>query len=51
MNPGEWVAVWPEHLVVGAVRFARPAARYDEVFAFYRDGLGLPVLAQWRDGE
>ncbi|CAG7644916.1 VOC family protein [Actinacidiphila bryophytorum] len=41
--------MWPEHLVVGAVRFARPTAHYDEIFAFYRDGLGLPVLAQWRD--
>ncbi|RKN41637.1 VOC family protein [Streptomyces hoynatensis] len=40
---------WPSHLDVGAVRFARPTARYDAVLAFYRDDLGLPVLAQWRD--
>ncbi|MFI6644066.1 VOC family protein [Streptomyces sp. NPDC050504] len=40
---------WPEHLAVGAVRFARPTAAYDAVLAFYRDDLGLPVLAQWRD--
>ncbi|MCF6525908.1 VOC family protein [Streptomyces sp. JJ36] len=39
---------WPAHLDAGAVRFARPTARYDEVLTFYRDALGLPVLAQWR---
>ncbi|MFI6571399.1 VOC family protein [Nocardia fluminea] len=43
--------VWPEHLSVGAVRFARPTARFDEVVAFYRDDLGLAVLAQWRDHD
>ncbi|MGV9712758.1 VOC family protein [Gordonia sp. NPDC003424] len=40
---------WPPHLDVGAVRFARPTANLDEVLAFYRDDLGLPVLAEWRD--
>ncbi|UNZ17521.1 VOC family protein [Streptomyces sp. 891-h] len=40
---------WPEHLSVGAVRFARPTARFEAVRAFYRDDLGLPVLAEWRD--
>lgn len=40
---------WPGHLSVGAVRFARPTARFDAVLAFYRDDLGLPVLAEWRD--
>ncbi|WP_431041112.1 VOC family protein [Streptomyces sp. P1-3] len=39
---------WPAHLDVGAVRFARPTARYDDVLVFYRDALGLPVLGQWR---
>ncbi|MEV5510357.1 VOC family protein [Streptomyces orinoci] len=39
---------WPEHLAVGAVRFARPTANYEEILAFYRDDLGLPVLAAWR---
>ncbi|MEJ1202898.1 MULTISPECIES: VOC family protein [unclassified Streptomyces] len=39
---------WPSHLDVGAVRFARPTAKYDEVIVFYRDVLGLPVLAEWR---
>lgn len=39
---------WPDHLAVGAVRFARPTAKYDDVLSFYRDDLGLPVLADWR---
>ncbi|MGW1588245.1 VOC family protein [Streptomyces sp. NPDC002386] len=39
---------WPGHLDVGAVRFARPTAHYDDVVVFYRGVLGLPVLAQWR---
>lgn len=39
---------WPQHLDVGAVRFARPTARYDQVVSFYGDDLGLPVLAKWR---
>jgi catechol 2,3-dioxygenase-like lactoylglutathione lyase family enzyme len=45
---GDNVARWPGHLAVGAVRFARPTAHYDETLVFYRDALGLPVLAQWR---
>ena len=43
--------MWPDHLNVGAVRFARPTAHYDEILAFYRDVLGLPVLAEWRDHD
>ncbi|MFI1970485.1 VOC family protein [Streptomyces cinnamoneus] len=39
---------WPEHLAVGAVRFARPTAHYDAVKTFYGDDLGLPVLAAFR---
>ncbi|MEU0072837.1 VOC family protein [Streptomyces sp. NPDC006332] len=39
---------WPAHLDVGAVRFARPTAKYDEVLVFYRDVVGLPILAEWR---
>ncbi|MCX5207017.1 VOC family protein [Streptomyces sp. NBC_00237] len=39
---------WPQHLDVGAVRFARPTARYDDVLTFYRDDVELPVLAAWR---
>ncbi|MFF0744786.1 VOC family protein [Streptomyces sp. NPDC004111] len=42
---------WPKHLAVGAVRFARPTARYDDVLAFYRDDLQLPVLAAWRGDD
>ncbi|MGV9314491.1 VOC family protein [Streptomyces sp. NPDC003691] len=43
---------WPAHLAaVGAVRFARPTAAYDEVVAFYGDDLGLPVVADWRDHD
>ncbi|MGK5636709.1 VOC family protein [Streptomyces sp. URMC 126] len=43
--------IWPEHLAVGAVRFARPTAHYDDVLTFYADDLGLPVLARWRDHD
>jgi catechol 2,3-dioxygenase-like lactoylglutathione lyase family enzyme len=43
--------MWPEHLNVGAVRFARPTAHYEEILTFYRDELGLPVLAAWREHE
>ncbi|MGC4990514.1 VOC family protein [Nocardia salmonicida] len=43
--------VWAEYLSVGAVRFARPTARLDDVIAFYRDDLGLAVLAQWYDHD
>ncbi|KNB50546.1 VOC family protein [Streptomyces caatingaensis] len=39
---------WPDHLAVGAVRFARPTANYAAVLAFYGDDLGLPVLASFR---
>ncbi|MFG3280430.1 VOC family protein [Streptomyces sp. NPDC048111] len=42
---------WPSHLEVGAVRFVRPTARFDDVMVFYRDVLGLPVLAAWRDHD
>ncbi|WP_210729903.1 MULTISPECIES: hypothetical protein [unclassified Rhodococcus (in: high G+C Gram-positive bacteria)] len=40
---------WPARLDVGAVRFARPTANYEEVLVFYRDSVGLRVLAQWRN--
>ncbi|MGW7417134.1 VOC family protein [Streptomyces sp. NPDC054863] len=40
---------WPKHLDVGAVRFARPTVRYDEILSFYRDDLELPVLAAWQE--
>lgn len=43
--------MWPDHLDVGAVRFARPTARYDQIVVFYADAVGLPVLARWRDHD
>ncbi|MBQ1156882.1 VOC family protein [Streptomyces smyrnaeus] len=49
MSSSPLTHAWPEHLSVGAVRFARPTAHFDAVRAFYRDDLGLPVLAEWRD--
>jgi hypothetical protein len=42
---------WPDHLRVGAVRFARPTAHFDECVVFYGEDLGLPVLASWRDHD
>src|SRR4051794_14302896 len=33
------------------VRVARHTARLDEVVAFYRDGLGLPVIGGFRDHD
>ncbi len=35
---------WPIALPVVAVRVARPTDRLEAVVAFYRDGLGLPVI-------
>ena len=34
-----------------AARFARPARRYEEVVAFYRDLVGLPVIASFGGHE
>ena len=31
------------------IRFARPTDRLDQVVAFYRDGLGLPVIGGFQD--
>jgi hypothetical protein len=42
---------WPAHLPVGAVRFARPTAHYDECIAFYGEDLALPIIASWRDHD
>ena len=36
---------WPIDLPVVHVRVARPTDRLEEVVAFYRDGIGLPVIA------
>ena len=40
----EATASWPEHLPVGALRFGRSSAHYDQAVEFYRDLVGLPVL-------
>lgn len=43
--------VWPPHLPASSVRFARPTARLEACAAFYRDALGLLVLAEFRDHD
>ena len=35
---------WPDELPLVGVRVARPTDRLEAVVAFYRDGLGLPVI-------
>jgi catechol 2,3-dioxygenase-like lactoylglutathione lyase family enzyme len=40
---------WPAHLEPGALRFARASANYDATVAFYRDVVGLPVVAEFTD--
>jgi len=41
-------ADWPDHLPVTQVRIARPTDRLEAVVAFYRDGLGLPVITTFQ---
>lgn len=41
-------ADWPDELPVVQVRFARPTDRLEAVTAFYRDGLGLPVITTFQ---
>lgn len=36
--------IWPAHLPVVQFRITRPTNRLEQVVAFYRDGLGLPVI-------
>jgi catechol 2,3-dioxygenase-like lactoylglutathione lyase family enzyme len=43
--------VWPPHLPASTVRFARPTARLEACAAFYRDALGLEVLAEFHDHD
>lgn len=38
---------WPPALPVARVRVARPTDRLEEVVAFYRDGIGLPVIGSF----
>ena len=40
---------WPEHLAPGAVRLAYSSANYDATVAFYRDVVGLPLIAEFTD--
>ncbi len=40
-----------EYAWVAQVRFARPTTRLDAVLAFYRDGLGLRKLGEFRDHD
>lgn len=40
---------WPSSLPVVQIRFARPTGQMDEVTAFYREGLGLPVIFSYED--
>jgi catechol 2,3-dioxygenase-like lactoylglutathione lyase family enzyme len=47
MSSSSVAIVWPGGFAVAQVCIARPTARFDEVIAFYRDGLGLPVLSQF----
>jgi catechol 2,3-dioxygenase-like lactoylglutathione lyase family enzyme len=35
---------WPESLPAVQFRIARPTAQLEQVTAFYRDGLGLPII-------
>jgi hypothetical protein len=38
---------WPDHLAPGEVRFGRVSAHYEDTVAFYRDGVGLPVVGEF----
>ncbi|MCG8351798.1 MAG: VOC family protein [Chloroflexales bacterium] len=40
---------WPEILPCVQMRITRPTAQFDRVIAFYRDGLGLPVIFSYAD--
>ena len=39
---------WPAHLRVGALRFVRSSARFEETIAFYRDLVGLRIIDEFR---
>lgn len=41
---------WPDELaLIGALRFARRSANFDPTVRFYRDLVGLPLCATFRD--
>src|ERR1700679_3410977 len=43
-------ATWPPELSsIGALRFARRSAHYDETVRFYRDLVGLPLYATFTE--
>ncbi len=42
---------WPPHLPASSVRFARPTTRLEACASFYRDMLGLEVLAEFKDHD
>jgi hypothetical protein len=43
-------ATWPPELSsIGALRFARRSARFDETVRFYRDLVGLPLCATFEE--
>lgn len=44
-------ARWPPHLPATTVRFARPTTRLAACAWFYRDALGLDVLAEFHDHD
>jgi hypothetical protein len=43
-------AQWPVDFPVARVRIARPTDQLGKVVAFYRDGIGLPVIGSF-DGH
>jgi hypothetical protein len=38
---------WPQHLSPGALRESHSSLHYDHAVAFYRDVVGLPLIAQF----
>jgi hypothetical protein len=40
---------WPDHLAAGAVRFSYSSTNYDATIDFYREAVGLPVIAEFTD--
>src|SRR5262245_8812303 len=49
--PAQAVAVHPSRPMQAHLRVARATDHLDAVLAFYRDGLGLPVVGQFQDHE
>ncbi|QPC81979.1 VOC family protein [Phototrophicus methaneseepsis] len=43
--------IWPAHLPVRSVRFARPTNQLDAIVAFYRDAIGLPEIGRFEDHD